>query len=212
MNIELNLFLIFLIFISAAIHIVADYKFKKIIYFTKPIPMLIIIGIFLQNFNDFSSSKIIILLGFIFSLAGDIFLINKYQFVKGLFLFLIAHIFYIIFVLTTSQFHFSLILFAISILVFSIFYFIIIININSNKSFVIIYACIILFLLWQSCEQAIHLQSQTSIIFAIGIFLFVFSDLTLAYNKFVKKFNSAQLIILSTYFLAQTLILISIIN
>lgn len=198
-----------LILISAAIHIVADYKFKNITHFTKPIPMLIIIGFCLFSENCFSSNKIFILLGFIFSLAGDIFLLNKTQFVKGLLSFLIAHFFYIIFVLSTSQFHFTIILFAITFLIFSTFYFAIIRKINSYKIFVIIYSFIILFLLWQSLELSIYLRNQSSIIFAIGIILFVLSDSLLAYNRFVKKFFSAQFVILSTYFLAQTLILFS---
>ncbi|MEZ4763591.1 MAG: lysoplasmalogenase family protein [Calditrichia bacterium] len=35
----------------------------------------------------------------------------------------------------------------------------------------------------------------------IGAILFVISDTSLAFNRFVKRFRSAQLLILSTYFI-----------
>lgn len=172
--------------------------------------MIIIIGFFLFSENCFSSNKIFILFGFIFSLTGDIFLLNKNNFVKGLLSFLIAHIFYIIFVLSTSQFQFTIILFAITFLIFSTFYFAIISKINSNKIFVIIYSLIILFLLWQSLEWTFPSPNNVNIIFLMGIISFVISDSVLAYNRFVKSFYLAQFVILFTYFAAQYLILISI--
>jgi len=206
-----NILILLIIFFSLA-HIFVDYKFKEFIFITKPVPMILIIILCITTeakiSNDF---KYLILLGLIFSLTGDIFLMLKSdQFTKGLFSFLIAHLFYISAIIFTSGFHFSFLMFSISFIYLILIILVIVPKSESIKLYTVIYSFIIIFLLWQSYERMEYLESAISTLFATGIFLFTISDTILAYNKFVMRFPSAQLLILSTYFTAQTLIALSV--
>lgn len=206
-----NILILLIIFFSLA-HIFVDYKFKEFIFITKPVPMILIIILCITTeakiSNDF---KYLILLGLIFSLTGDIFLMLKSdQFTKGLFSFLIAHLFYISAIIFTSGFHFSFLMFSISFIYLILIILVIVPKSESIKLYTVIYSFIIIFLLWQSYERMEYLDSAISTLFAAGIFLFTISDTILAYNKFVMRFPSAQLLILSTYFTAQTLIALSV--
>ncbi len=201
-----------MIIVFSIAHIYVDYKFKELIFITKPIPMILIILLCLTTQTQVSDNfKILILLGLLFSLIGDIFLMLKSdQFTKGLLSFLIAHLFYISAITFNSGFHFSFLIFSIVLIYFIVITLIIVPKRNSKKIYVGIYSFIITFLLWQSFERMEYLESTNSIMFAVGILFFTISDTILAYNKFVRKFSLAQLLILSTYFIAQTLIALSV--
>ena len=60
--------------------------------------------------------------------------------------------------------------------------------------------------------SALNMDKQLGAISFIGIgaILFTISDTVLAFNKFYKKFNLAEPIILGTYFIAQLLFVLSI--
>lgn len=151
------------------------------------------------------------MLGLLFSLLGDIFLVLKNEkFVEGLLSFLIAHLFYTFAVLNDSQFQFTSYIFVVSFLYYLIFSKLLFNKSGSKKYYVLIYGLVITSLLWQSFERAYFIGNEITIRFAAGILLFIISDSVLAYNKFVRKFNLAQLVILSTYYTAQLLIALSI--
>ncbi|MCB0300999.1 MAG: lysoplasmalogenase, partial [Calditrichaeota bacterium] len=59
---------------------------------------------------------------------------------------------------------------------------------------------------WLAAARWDQLQSPAALWGMIGAILFVISDTSLAFNRFVKRFRNAQLLILSTYFIAQYLI------
>ena len=75
---------------------------------------------------------------------------------------------------------------------------------------VIVYAVVILFMLWQALERWGSARSHSALLAAIGAVLFVVSDAILAYNRFVQQFTLARLVNLSTYYLAQWLIALSV--
>lgn len=204
---ETNIIILF--FVISAIHIFADYKFPNAVYFTKPLPLLFIIFYCLLSKDLFQSNKLFIFLGFIFTLAGDLLLINKKYFYFGLISFLITHLFFITYLLLQFHPHFNIIIFFIIVFAFIMFYRQIITRVQSKKSYLNLYGIILFILLWQSLEQLNYYKNSSSLIFAIGIILFAISDILIAFNKFIAKFHSAQFLILSTYFLAQFLILIS---
>lgn len=204
--------ILFLVFAASVIHILADYEFPKAVYFTKPLPLLLII-LYCLRFDDlFESNKLYIFLGFVFSLAGDLLLINKKKFYLGLISFLITHVFYITYLFLQFQPRFTIIIFFVIVLIFILFYRKIIRKVQTKKIYLILYGVILFSLLWQSIEQFNFYKNNSTLIFSIGIILFAVSDILIAFNKFVKKINFAQFIILSTYFTAQVLILISTFN
>jgi uncharacterized membrane protein YhhN len=202
-----------LVFIFAGLHIKADInKNYSQIYFFKPLTVIAIILIaFLQESEISQTYKYFILTGLVFSLLGDIFLMLKNaQFTKGLLAFLVAHIFYILALVSNFGFHSNFITLIPVLLFFILFIKIILPLTGTKKIYVIIYSLVIMFLLWQAFSRMYVEPSSSSLFFGVGIILFTISDIILAYNKFVKKFKHSQLIILSTYYIAQLCIAISV--
>ena len=67
-----------------------------------------------------------------------------------------------------------------------------------------------MFLFWQAISRVLTEWNESAVLFGLGISLFTISDTVLAYNKFVKPFKLAQILILSTYYIAQLLIALSV--
>jgi hypothetical protein len=63
---------------------------------------------------------------------------------------------------------------------------------------------------WLSWERFKIIKDTFSLLAAVGTLFFLVSDSALALNKFKKKFKSAELIILSTYYLSIWLIALSV--
>jgi hypothetical protein len=55
---------------------------------------------------------------------------------------------------------------------------------------------------WQAIGLAITNKETVSIMIAVAAILFALSDATIAYSKFIKPFKIAEIIILSTYWIA----------
>lgn len=202
--------LISLVIISATIHIWSDYKKRTFLtYIFKPLTMVLIILICL--FATQTKYRNLILIGLFFSLAGDIFLmLNSTHFTKGLFAFLIAHIFYIAAIINNTGLHLNIFVLLPLAVYFLLMYRIIITNMGNKKLYVIIYSVIIIFLLWLALSTMFFDFTKSSLLLGLGIFLFTFSDTILAYNRFVKKLKIAQLLILTFYYSAQLLLVSSV--
>lgn len=154
--------------------------------------------------------------GLIFALAGDVLLMLAWQnpsyFMYGLVAFLTCHIFYI------SAFYLdfrsaqeldkkgariAIILCAI----FSIaFYFYLRPHLGGMKLPVMIYTFVISMMMMMAAfrNQRVNTLSFNLILF--GALCFLLSDSILAYNKFVKGFDFAGVLIMATYMAAQYLI------
>jgi len=61
-----------------------------------------------------------------------------------------------------------------------------------------------------AAERYIQVGSTSSLLGLCGAVLFLISDGILAVNRFLRPFRAAQAIILSTYFVAQWLIALSV--
>jgi len=176
---------------------------KKLYYFFKPLTMLLIIlfpFLFGSEFN--SIYQYMILVGLLFSLGGDIFLMfPQKHFKNGLLSFLVGHIMFIIaFNQEVSDYNY-LIIFPI------IIYMLIIICIlfpylEKYKIPVIIYMLVISLMLYSAWNRYLFFDGAALFVL-IGSLLFTISDTVLAFNKFYKKFKFAEPVILSTYFTAQ---------
>jgi uncharacterized membrane protein YhhN len=156
--------------------------------------------------------KIFIVLGLLFSLFGDMFLIYPEQhFKKGLIAFLIGHICYITAFTVSSSVHFtSWIFFPIAIV--GVLYLRNILPYSGKMNIPItIYIIIIVIMGWMAMERLNYIPTSGTILAAIGAVLFMISDAVLALNKFRKPFISAELIILTNYFTAQWLFAVSVI-
>ena len=206
--------IISLVIISATLHIYFDNKRNYLLtYLFKPLTMVLIIIAALIKPHYFTAEfKYYILLGLAFSLIGDLFLMIKQSdyFIQGLVAFLFAHFAYLAAIITEGAFSTNwIILIPVIIYVITLLKFILP-NTGKKKFYVSFYASVIGILLWQAISITLVLQNQQILFFMLGIVFFTISDSLLAYNKFTKKRRNAQVKILSSYYLAQILIMLSI--
>lgn len=198
-------------FFSGALAIYFQYKERRFhIYFFKPLTLAFIIAIALtQGFPHTHYARAIIL-GLLFSLAGDVFLINHERFIHGLASFLIAHLFYIaafiLFVPSGWLFLSALpVLLCLGLMLVILWS-----SLGKMKLPVVIYMIVLALMSWQSLHRWLAIGDAKTALAAFGALFFMASDSILAINKFKYNFRSAQLLLLTTYFIAQWLIALSI--
>ena len=195
-----------LIFAFAVLTIYFDYQDKRFVYFFKPATMIFIIVLALSYGERKGFYRAAILAGFVFSLAGDVLLINPQNFVFGLACFFVAHLCYIaaFFKARARESNLlSLAAYAVGILIF------LLVSGGVPESLKIpvsLYALAISTMLGAALNFYLTQKTPQSIFALSGAVFFVLSDSLLAYNKFNEEFFLAKLLILSTYFLAQWLI------
>ena len=178
------------------------------IYLAKPMLMTTLFGYYYLNKK---SDNLFFVLGLLFSLFGDLFLLGSGElyFILGLIFFLIAHVFYIIMVFK--------ILLEIKLKDFMIagipylLLFLILINVlydglGSMKIPVIIYAMTISFLGVVSLLLFLQSRTKTSLLLLFGVLIFITSDTILALNLFYEKQSFYPILIMTTYVMAQFLI------
>ena len=178
------------------------------IYLAKPMLMTTLFGYYYLNKK---SDNLFFVLGLLFSLFGDLFLLGSGElyFILGLIFFLIAHVFYIIMVFK--------ILLEIKLKDFMIagipylLLFLILINVlydglGSMKIPVIIYAMTISFLGVFSLLLFLQSRTKTSLLLLFGVLIFITSDTILALNLFYEKQSFYPILIMTTYVMAQFLI------
>ena len=199
---------------SASLHIYFDYrKNYPLTYIFKPLTLTLIITAAFLKPNYFSLDyKYLVIVGLCFSLVGDILLMFKKSdfFLQGLIAFLFAHLAYLTAIINETGFQFNFLTLIPIGIYFALLLLLILPSSGNKKLYIIIYAAVIGVLLWQAVNL-ITLNLNNHIMFlVVGIILFTISDSLLAYNKFAKKIKIVQLLILSTYYLAQILIALSI--
>ena len=184
------------------------------VYLAKPMLMTTLFGYYYLNKK---SDNLLFVLGLLFSLFGDLFLLGSGElyFILGLIFFLIAHVFYIIMVFK--------ILLEIKLKDFMIagipylLLFLILINVlydglGSMKIPVIIYAMTISFLGVVSLLLFVQSRTKTSLLLLFGVLIFITSDTILALNLFYEKQSFYPILIMTTYVMAQFLICKFVLN
>lgn len=184
------------------------------VYIAKPMLMTTLFGYYYLNKK---SDNLFFVLGLLFSLFGDLFLLGSGElyFILGLIFFLIAHVFYIIMVFK--------ILLEIRLKDFMIagipylLLFLILINVlydrlGSMKIPVIIYAMTISFLGVVSLLLFLQSRTKTSLLLLFGVLVFITSDTILALNLFYEKQSFYPILIMTTYVMAQFLICKFVLN
>lgn len=183
--------------------IIENEKVRKIV---KAIPLFLLsISIFIFNYKEFY----LISLGFLFYSLGDLFLLSnkRKMLVIGTSSFLSGHILIGI-KLFLSYFTFNLFYFLISILLFIIFNSILFIHYYRGlKKYTYGMALYLAFLAFLNIYTIFNIEYNLKfIILFLGFLTYLFSDFYVFKEKFFKKNKNIKLIIMTTYYLANSLI------
>ncbi|MEW6184799.1 MAG: lysoplasmalogenase [Thermodesulfobacteriota bacterium] len=184
-----------------------------LVYIFKPLTMVLIITLALTGMSR--SRRLYgytVLLGLLFSLAGDILLMLPSKlFLQGLISFLIAHIFYILAFSRGLRFRLK----NSSWLPFLLFGFVVygfmLPSLGEMTLPVLAYMMIILVMGWRAYEQWSQRKSRGAWWAFIGAVLFIISDTALGINRFRLPFEGSTLAVLGTYFPAQWFIAMSVV-
>lgn len=198
-----------LIFIFSTVSIYAKYNLQKVYSYVKAIPLILLIIFFISKSNFSFEVEYFVFIGLILSLLGDIALLFKKHFYLGLIFFLLAHLLYFLgFYIYAAKINFILL---IPFLIYSfIFFFTLKLRDIKQKIAVVLYILAISLMGFSALNLLIYEFRLANFLIFCGSILFVFSDSILALNKFKEPFKIAEFLILSSYYLAQTLITIGI--
>ena len=181
---------------------------QLMVNFAKPMLMITLFWYYYSNTKQLNKYFV---LGLFFSFLGDLLLLGtgEVYFIFGLLFFLIAHVFYIIMVLSfiqTRKFKDFIMAGVPFLLLFLVLMNILFAGLGAMKIPVIIYAMTISF--FGIVSLLLYLQSKTkiSLLLLVGVLIFIRSDTILALNLFYKTQSFYPLLIMMTYVLAQYLI------
>lgn len=182
-------------------------------FITKALLIPIIFFYYYSSISTTGSGPRNIYIGLFFSWIGDILLtIDKpLFFILGLISFLITHIFYIIYFIRLKGHKTSFLKQRPVMLLVIIAYFVELLHIlwpglGSMKGPVLIYAMVISTMFAATAWQYEKIENKPAIYFIAGSFLFMLSDSILAIGKFVHPFANGGMMVMTTYVLAQFLI------
>lgn len=197
---------------SALLAILSAYQKRRLThYLFKPLTVIFIILIALgatQQTTPFYTRAVVA--GLILSLAGDIFLmLPEDRFVAGLTSFLCAHVFYIAAFTYESAGALSFWTLVPFLIYGALVLHVLWPQLGKMKLPVLVYVAVILTMGWAAADRRLMTGQEGSLLAFLGAVLFIASDSLLALDRFRRRFRSAQLLILSTYFAAQWLIALS---
>lgn len=186
---------------------------RSLVYFAKPSTMAVIITLAIARRTfDPSRYSLLIIIGLMCSLAGDVFLmLPSDQFIAGLVSFLIAHVFYIIAFRTDAHgltgIDIAAPLYGLGLIIFWVLW----PKLRGMEIPVLVYMLVIMTMAWQSVVRWRANQNDYRRLSAvIGAILFVISDSTIAFSRFRGHSYISDGLTMSTYFAAQWLIAMSI--
>jgi len=203
-----------LMLLGDVIGLLGDIPF--LIVFCKPLLMPLLIWGIWQHRKDMADTPWpLIIIGLLFSWAGDLFLLyekrNATFFMFGLISFLLAHVSYIIYYYRSGA--------SLAIawrkykgwLIFTLVYaaglvWLLYPTLGALRSAVMVYALVLVSMLTGAIALIGAVSKISTWFFVIGATAFVISDSALAINKFYTSFPLAGVIIIMTYGIAQWLI------
>lgn len=202
-----------LAFITALTHLWAEYTARRwLVYIAKPATTSLLFLVALGASAPVSQFyQVAISVGLLCSLAGDIFLmLPRDRFIAGLVSFLLAHLCYIGAFGTQVTWPF-LSWWGLPVVGFAVgVYLVLAPHLGKMQLPVPIYMTVIVLMAWLALTLFVQQRAVWTLWAASGALLFVISDSALALNRFRKRFWSAQLVVLGTYYLAQWLIALSV--
>ncbi|MFY8275411.1 lysoplasmalogenase [Pseudoalteromonas sp. SSDWG2] len=202
------------IFITALSHIAFDgLKKDALCYVFKPLTTVLIIALAWSQTSTLTAVHYWVFVGLVLSLLGDIFLmLKKDYFLQGLIAFFFAHVAYVVAFTHTCEFALSTML-LVALLVYAGLL-IAILNKQLGRLRIPVYAYAAALTLMVLTSYNFYQVSdyQLGVFTFVGALFFMVSDSILAYRRFIKSYIWSQPAILLTYYLAQTLIALSLTN
>jgi uncharacterized membrane protein YhhN len=199
--------------VSAALHIRADlYGPRWRVYLCKPLTTSLIIGLALVTPDPaVDGYREFILIGLVFSLAGDVFLMLPGDFFRaGLASFLVAHLLYIAAFSKAMGFSFApwslLPVAAVAGVLLRWLWR----HLEGDRGPVVVYVAVIATMGWQALSQWLGVEATWATLALAGAASFMLSDATLAVDRFRGAFGGAPVLILGSYYAAQWLIALSV--
>jgi len=194
------------IFLSALLHITAAYHGPRWqFYLFKPFTLVLLLFVSWQTGLD-SFYHQAIFAGLVFSVVGDIFLmLPQDRFIQGLVSFFLAHIAYSL--AFWSQIDGNMVwwlpamLFGGGIIVFLL----LLPSLGTLIVPVALYIAMIVQMTWAAGEFWLTVGSTAGLLAFIGSLIFIFSDTVLAVNRFRGPFKPSTTLVMSSYYLAQSL-------
>ena len=181
---------------------------STLVYVFKPFTMLLILALAVQpSASTPTSYRVFVVAGLAFLLAGDVFLmLPRDRFRTGLVSFLVAHLLYVAAFATKGPVSALLpwVLVAVS------FYGLLFPVLGGMRVPVAVYATAIVAMAWQATARWLAVDQLGALLALVGAGLFMFSDAALAWNRFRNAFAGAPAVVLSTYFVGQCLIALSV--
>ncbi len=185
-------------------------------YLTKPLILISLIIYFLKQENNLDTkSKYLTLAALLFSLLGDVLLmfanISSNFFISGLLAFLMAHIMYILVFIKKKNTHKKASFLILFLLIYGvgIFYFLKD-GLGDMLVPVILYMLVILTMVITAFLRHESVSKMSYNLVFLGAIFFVTSDSLLALNKFYEPFETAGILIMLTYAIAQYLIVLGL--
>ncbi|MCC7130681.1 MAG: lysoplasmalogenase [Anaerolineae bacterium] len=206
--------ILFLIpFAIAVIDWVAVWKsWRKLEYFAKPAVMLALLG-WIAAFGGFRGPMLWIVLGVIFSLAGDVFLVlPRERFILGLVAFLLAHVFYLVgFSVYGPLSNAPVAILAVIILITSSRLYLRLSEglqrsgLEKLRTPVLIYSIVISLMLLSALATLVRpdWRFSAAALSAVGGLLFYVSDALLAWNRFLAPLPRSRVVSMMAYHLGQ---------
>lgn len=207
-----------LIAVTMLVTIVAEYRGPRlVVYVFKPMTTVLIIVLAATAQEVDRTYQILIAVGLVFSLAGDVFLMlpeaPRSYFMPGLVVFLIAHLFYIGAFVMGTRWANQDVLVLLPFVAFGVGCTAYLWrHLGPMKAPVVVYTAVILSMGWRSAARiyAPDLPTTAAICAFVGVGLFIISDLILAVNRFARPFVAARATNLTTYFAGQACIALSL--
>ena len=180
-----------------------------LVYIFKPLAILLIIGLALQNWSRHKSDYCrLIVTGLCFSLLGDLLLIWPDQyFLAGLFAFLLAHVSYLLAFSRDAGFPARLPVLLIYLSIGAFSYGVLFPALPADLRIPVgLYATLLAAMAGQAMGRLFELRTSASRRSAIGAIFFMLSDLLLAFHRFRTPLLYSESFILVPYYLGQWLI------
>lgn len=182
-----------------------------------PVLILLYLKLIKGQVNGFHR---LILSALVFSWLGDVILqlqnMNDMFFIIGLSCFLIAQVMYLIAFFSAqgeNVLFFKKVYLIIPVILYGVILLFMLYNhLGDMKVPVIIYAIVILTMLTAALNRQNKVNRQSYILVMVGAIFFVLSDSILAINKFSNPFNLSRVTNMTTYILAQYLIVLGCIK
>ncbi len=205
--------LILAIGITGVLAIGVRYQKEHLYKFFKPLPILILIGVCISVMlaaESVSTIFLLIFIGLLLGLGGDLFLLKEKLFIAGLASFLAGHIAYAVAFYMLQSYIPTAMLVALFFLAYAgCFILTMKLRQKGKQKYVLpvcLYVIFIVIMLITALNADFYLAFRSPLLF-LGALVFCVSDLALAINKFISPFKAVHLIVLSTYYSAQTLII-----